>query len=122
MLLRIELRALMEKIRSSFHLDPNAEITFEVNPDDMTEMSVPFWKKQGINRLSIGIQSFRDEDLVWMNRTHNAAQALQGIRLAKDAGFENISIDLIYGLPGMSDEDWIENIRKAHCFHIKSPV
>ena len=113
LLLRKELRALMEKTRASFKLLPDAEISFEVNPDDMNEASVPFWKQQGVNRLSIGIQSFRDEDLNWMNRAHTSSQAMEALSLAVKAGFTNYSIDLIYGVPGLSDEAWRDNIEKA---------
>ena len=113
LLLRKELRILMETTRASFKLLPDAEISFEVNPDDMNDATVPFWKQQGINRLSIGIQSFRDEDLLWMNRAHTADQALTAIALAKDAGFTNYSIDLIYGIPGLTDEAWRGNLEKA---------
>lgn len=118
LLLRQELRALMEKTRSSFTIQPDAEISFEVNPDDMNEATVPFWRQQGINRLSIGVQSFRDEDLVWMNRAHLADQAIHALKLAADAGFTNYSIDLIYGVPGLSDDAWKENLEKAIRFGI----
>jgi oxygen-independent coproporphyrinogen-3 oxidase len=113
LLLRKELRVIMEKTRSSFTLQPDVEISFEVNPDDMNEATVPFWKQQGINRLSIGIQSFRDEDLAWMNRAHTAGQALAALALTKDAGFTNYSIDLIYGIPGLSDDAWKSNLEQA---------
>ena len=113
LLLRKELRAIMEKIRASFMLQPDVEISFEVNPDDMNDATVPFWKEQGINRLSIGIQSFRDEDLAWMNRAHTASQAISAIALAKDSGFTNYSIDLIYGVPGLSDDAWKANLHQA---------
>ncbi len=112
-LLRKELRAIMNEVKKVFMFVSDAEFTYEVNPDDMNEMTVPFWKEQGINRLSIGIQSFRDEDLIWMNRSHNAEQALFGLDLAKKAGFTNFSIDLIYGIPGLSDDAWIKNIEQA---------
>lgn len=113
LLLRKELRALMEKIRASFKLLPDIEISFEVNPDDMNDATVPFWRQQGINRLSIGIQSFRDEDLLWMNRAHSASQAMTAISLAKDSGFTNYSIDLIYGIPGLTDDAWKTNLETA---------
>jgi oxygen-independent coproporphyrinogen-3 oxidase len=112
-LLRKELRSLMESIKKSFKILPDAEFTYEVNPDDMNEMTVPFWKQQGFNRLSIGIQSFREEDLVWMNRSHSSQQALEGLELVRNAGFTNYSIDLIYGIPGLSDEAWRGNVEKA---------
>jgi oxygen-independent coproporphyrinogen-3 oxidase len=112
-LLGKELRALMETVRTQFQVMPGAETTFEVNPDDMNATTLPFWKQQGINRLSIGIQSFRDEDLAWMNRDHSAAQALAGIELARKEGFSNYSIDLIYGVPGMDDDAWRANLARA---------
>lgn len=112
-LLRKELRTLMEAIRKSFQIIPDAEFTFEVNPDDMNDMSVPFWRQQGLNRLSIGVQSFRDEDLQWMNRAHTSQQVFDGLELARKEGFNNYSIDLIYGLPGLTDEAWKENLQKA---------
>lgn len=112
-LLRKELRAIMDEVRKVFTFVPDAEFSFEVNPDDMNDMTVPFWKQQGFNRLSIGIQSFRDQDLEWMNRSHTASQAIQGIELARKAGFTNFSIDLIYGIPGLTDEAWVKNIEQA---------
>lgn len=112
-LLRKELRTLMEVVRKSFQIIPGAETSFEVNPDDINEVSVPFWISQGINRLSIGIQSFRDVDLQWMNRAHTAAEALAGIDLIRKEGIHNFSIDLIYGVPGLDDNAWKANLEKA---------
>jgi oxygen-independent coproporphyrinogen-3 oxidase len=112
-LLRKELRTLMEVARRSFQIIPDAETSFEVNPDDINEVSVPFWISQGINRLSIGIQSFRDEDLQWMNRAHTAEEALAGINLIRKEGIHNFSIDLIYGVPGLDDEAWKANLALA---------
>lgn len=108
-----ELDHLMEMLFRSFDVSAGAEITFEVNPDDITRESLAAWKKSGINRLSIGVQSFRDEDLAWMNRAHNSREALNGILLAREAGFNNLTIDLIYGTPGLSDKAWEENVQKA---------
>lgn len=112
-LLRKELRTLMEVVRRSFQIIPDAETSFEVNPDDINEVSVPFWVSQGINRLSIGIQSFRDEDLQWMNRAHTAVEALAGIELIRREGINNFSIDLIYGVPGLDDDAWRANLARA---------
>ena len=108
-----ELDHLTEMLFRSFDVSAGAEITFEVNPDDITRESLAAWKKSGINRLSIGVQSFRDEDLAWMNRAHNSREALNGILLAREAGFNNLTIDLIYGTPGLSDKAWEENVQKA---------
>jgi oxygen-independent coproporphyrinogen-3 oxidase len=112
-LLRKELRTLMEAVRKYFQIIPDAEFTFEVNPDDMNDMSVPFWRQQGMNRLSIGIQSFRNEDLQWMNRAHDASQSMDCIQIIREAGFQHFSIDLIYGTPGQTQQGWIKDLEKA---------
>jgi oxygen-independent coproporphyrinogen-3 oxidase len=102
-----------ENLKQLFLIDEDAEITIEANPDDINEIKLTEWKAAGINRLSIGIQSFFDKDLEWMNRVHNAQQAFQSINLAKKAGFKNISIDLIYGTSTLSEENWKQNIQHA---------
>ncbi len=89
------------------------EFTLEANPDDLTEAKLNKWIELGINRLSIGVQSFRNEDLVLMNRVHNSHQAIDAIRLAQNVGIKNISIDLIYGIPGLSQTDWQANLNQA---------
>ena len=109
-----DLRFTIEKLKSLFVIDIDAEITLEANPDDITEENLLNWKEAGINRLSIGVQSFFEEDLSWMNRAHNATQAYDSIRLAIQSGFNNISIDLIYGTPGLTDERWLQNLATAH--------
>jgi oxygen-independent coproporphyrinogen-3 oxidase len=108
-----DLQNLMESIIKNYPLDPNAEITIETNPDDFEASKLAAWKKMGINRLSIGIQSFFVADLQWMNRAHTATQAVQCIEMAKTADFDNITIDLIYGTPSLSDDDWKLNVEKA---------
>jgi oxygen-independent coproporphyrinogen-3 oxidase len=117
-----ELEKIMESLYAHFSIAPEAEITLEANPDDIDDMltAVPrfprklqVWKKAGINRLSIGVQSFFEEDLRWMNRSHTSGQALAAIRLTQEQGFDNISIDLIYGGPTMSDERWNMNLDQA---------
>lgn len=108
-----ELQSIMEALYLKFPVIDNAEITLEANPDDVSAQRLSEWKGIGINRLSMGIQSFFDEDLRWMNRAHNAAQSLNSIRLAQDAGFNNLTIDLIYGLPSLSDEKWRQNVQRA---------
>jgi oxygen-independent coproporphyrinogen-3 oxidase len=108
-----QLQKIMDILRSEYQIAANTEITLETNPDDFEEEKLQAWKKMGINRLSIGIQSFFEADLQWMNRAHNAAQADSCIRMAKDAGFDNITIDLIYGTPTLTDEVWKENVDKA---------
>lgn len=107
-----ELQAIMEALHQKFPIVPDAEITLEANPDDIQTHSLTAWKKAGINRLSIGIQSFHERDLQWMQRAHNALQAAESIIAAQSAGFNNISADLIYGVPGLSDAEWQENVEK----------
>ena len=100
-----------------------AEITLEANPDDLTEEVLSAFAKTPVNRFSIGIQSFRDEDLKYMNRAHDSAQAVACIPAAQAAGFDNLTIDMIYGTPGMSDEAWRQNLEQAIAFgtpHISS--
>lgn len=87
-----------------------AEFTIEANPDDVTEANLKLWRRLGVNRLSIGVQSFRNQDLEWMNRAHDAEDSLRSINLARQFGFDNISIDLMYGLPNQSKEDWLEQL------------
>jgi len=113
-----EIRTTIEKLQELFDVANEIEITLEANPDDITEENVTGWKEAGINRLSIGIQSFFEEDLQWMNRAHNAAQALDCIRLAQKYGFNNITIDLIYGGPYLTDEKWEQNIDTALSLNI----
>ena len=110
-LFRTEIREIVQQLKSKFQIREDAEWTLEVNPDDLNEMKLDFWKALGINRLSVGIQSFREEDLKWMNRSHSAEQAKQGMQMIKAAGFDNFSVDLIYGIPGLSDEAWRNNVQ-----------
>lgn len=108
-----ELSLLMNSIHKNFSVAIKAEITLEANPDDLSIEKLLMLKKNGINRLSIGVQSFRDEDLKWMNRAHDAMQAKQAVMNAASAGFNNISIDLIYGLPTSTLADWKRNLEMA---------
>jgi putative oxygen-independent coproporphyrinogen III oxidase len=110
--------ALIEKIDSTFPVSPVAEITLEANPDDLNPKKLRELKSVGINRVSIGVQSFRDADLLYLNRTHSGAQAETCIKQALGAGFENLSIDLIYGIPFLGDEEWEKNIGKAVSMNI----
>jgi oxygen-independent coproporphyrinogen-3 oxidase len=100
-----------------FEIDEQIEITLEANPDDITEVKLQQWKKIGINRLSIGVQSFAAADLQWMNRAHDNTMAIDSLLLATKY-FENISIDLIYGTPTLTDAQWIQNIEKAIALNI----
>jgi oxygen-independent coproporphyrinogen-3 oxidase len=107
------LQTIINSLYKHFKIAPHAEITLETNPDDINATNLSNWKSLGINRLSIGIQSFSDADLQWMNRAHSADQAIQSIQLAKAAGFEQITIDLIYGTPVLTDEIWKNNVQMA---------
>ncbi|MGZ5245876.1 MAG: radical SAM family heme chaperone HemW [Flavitalea sp.] len=109
----VELKAVMEKIREDFAVSEDAELTLEANPDDITREKLRDWVSLGINRLSIGVQSFFEEDLLWMNRAHNADQAQNCIRIAQQEGIANLTIDLIYGTPGLTDEKWLMNLEKV---------
>jgi oxygen-independent coproporphyrinogen-3 oxidase len=108
-----ELNRLIGLVDSHFSLQTNAEITLEANPDDLDKSYIKALRDTPINRLSIGVQSFADEDLKWMNRAHNASQADYAIKAAQDAGFTNMSIDLIYGTPTTTNEIWNANLQKT---------
>lgn len=113
-----DIHSILNEIRAHYQVGSDAEITMETNPDDINSERLRDWKTIGINRLSIGIQSFFEEDLQWMNRAHNAVQAKNCIELAQKEGFSNITIDLIYGTPTLSDEKWKVNIETALYFQV----
>ncbi|MDX2413559.1 MAG: radical SAM family heme chaperone HemW [Bacteroidales bacterium] len=108
-----DLRKIINKIRRSFKLGDNIEFTLEINPDDANKAFLEGLKKEGVNRLSIGIQSWDDKVLKMLNRRHNSKQAINAIEKAREAGFSNISIDLIYGIPGLDYSDWEKDIKKS---------
>jgi oxygen-independent coproporphyrinogen-3 oxidase len=117
-LLQIEdLRLQIEKIRENFQVATEAEFTLEANPDDITSEKLSGWEDIGINRLSIGVQSFFEEDLQWMNRAHNAQQAISSLQLAVHQ-FNNITVDLIYGHPLLTDKKWKLNVDKLVSLNI----
>lgn len=107
-----ELQQIFETIYDLFPVAKDAEITLEANPDDLTREKLEMLNASPVNRLSIGVQSFFEEDLVMMNRAHNATEALNSIKMAREY-FDNISIDLIYGIPDMGNERWVKNIQIA---------
>lgn len=113
LLFRSELRTIMHQIHKKFNVMEGLECTLEANPDDLTFKKAGFWKMLGINRVSLGVQSFRDQDLVWMNRSHTADQSHKAIRFLQHNGMHNLSIDLIYGIPGLHDDAWRQNIITA---------
>ena len=93
----------METIKNNYNVSPTAEITLEANPDDIDANKAKSWKSAGINRLSIGIQTFNNKILRALNRSHNADQALKSIEWVRQAGFHNISADLMFALPDAND-------------------
>ena len=113
-----ELQMLLGEIVDQFDVSSNAEITIEANPDDLNPQRVKELRQTLINRFSIGIQSFFEEDLRWMNRAHTAIEAQSSIKRVQDAGFENITADLIYGYPLLSNPKWEHNIQELIQLHI----
>ena len=107
-----DLEPLVEKVFSTFDIAPNVEITIETNPDDITEAKIKGWRATGVNRLSVGVQSFFDDDLRWMNRAHTADDGLESLDLALRY-FNNITIDLIYGMPSLTEEKWRSNVDRC---------
>ena len=113
-----EIETILNELHRYFKVEPTVEVTLEANPDDITREKTVSWKSLGINRLSLGIQSFYEEDLKWMNRIHTAEQSVKSIQLLQSAGFSNITIDLIYGGPTLTDEKWKSNVERAVAFNI----
>jgi oxygen-independent coproporphyrinogen-3 oxidase len=109
----LHLKHIIETIRLNYNVASNIECTIEVNPDDCSSSNIKAWQEMGINRVSCGVQSFIDRDLIFMNRTHTSNEAESAIKRMQDAGLINISIDLIYGLPAMSEPAWEANLNQA---------
>jgi len=105
-----DLRMLIDKVYENYTVSENPEITVEANPDDLSEERIIALSKNKINRLSIGVQSFFEEDLKLMNRAHNSEEAKKCLEIATQY-FDNISVDLIYGIPGLTNEHWLQNIQ-----------
>ena len=117
-LLTIEdLRFLIDEVYSNYNVVANPEITIEANPDDLSKERIVELSNIRINRLSIGIQSFFEDDLKMMNRAHNSEEAKECLKIATQY-FDNISIDLIYGISGMSNEKWLQNIEMALSYNV----
>jgi oxygen-independent coproporphyrinogen III oxidase len=108
-----EINKLVNTITGLHTASAKAEITLEANPDDLNKDKLQSLIKTDINRLSIGIQSFFDDDLQWMNRVHRADEAESSVKRAQDTGFENITVDLIYGYPLLNDQKWKHNLSKV---------
>ncbi len=107
------LGAILHGLRADRRLSPAAEVTLEANPDDVTEAAAAAWRESGIGRVSLGVQSFSPAVLAWMHRTHTADQARSAVRILRAAGFEDISLDLIYGLPADLGRDWAADLDAA---------
>jgi oxygen-independent coproporphyrinogen-3 oxidase len=105
-----DLQQIIDLIHKTHLVHPNVEITLEANPDDLNKEVISSIQKTNINRLSMGVQSFRDKDLKYLNRVHNSKQVFSSIKMTQDAGFWNLSIDLIFGIPTLSNKKWEENI------------
>lgn len=107
------LQAILDGIRADRPFNPDAEITLEANPDDVNPESTRGWRRMGINRVSLGAQSFSPAVLTWMHRTHDPAQIGAAMQALRSAGFENVSLDLIYGLPLELERDWESDLEQA---------
>jgi oxygen-independent coproporphyrinogen-3 oxidase len=107
-----ELSLIMDALHKHFNVSPTAEITLEANPEDLSKEQFPLLLKNKINRLSIGVQSLNDNFLHFLNRNHSGTDAYRSIHSARESGFENISVDLIYGIPHVSHDLWMKDLRQ----------
>ena len=108
-----EIATILKSIYDRYSVDKEAEITLEANPDDINRDQLKQWLELGINRLSIGLQSFDEEELKWMNRAHTAKESVTSVKMAQDAGFSNLSIDLIYGSKFQTLSSWEKTLSRA---------
>jgi oxygen-independent coproporphyrinogen-3 oxidase len=113
-----EINFLLDTVGQYHQVATDAEITLEANPDDLIKEKVQALRQTAINRFSIGIQSFFDEDLLWMNRAHRSSEAETSVKRVQDAGFENITADLIYGYPLLTPIKWEQNIDTLFSFNV----
>jgi oxygen-independent coproporphyrinogen-3 oxidase len=102
----------LESVHKYYRVAASCEITLEINPDDITDEKIQHWKEIGVNRFSVGIQSFDDEVLRWMNRAHSGEQSRLGLQMLQDAGFDNISVDLIYGHGKLNHSEWLRDVHQ----------
>nr|WP_321353817.1 radical SAM family heme chaperone HemW [uncultured Draconibacterium sp.] len=114
-----EIAEILAVLNDEFKVNSDAEITFEANPDDLSNDYLKALKQEGINRLSIGIQAFQNRHLENMNRRHNATQAIEAIENAAKTGFSNLSADLIYGLPDLTPKEWEESLNQMFKLPVK---
>jgi oxygen-independent coproporphyrinogen III oxidase len=108
-----QLEQLIHGVKKNYSSSPSVEITLECNPDDCSLERLESWKKLGVNRLSMGIQSFDEKQLEWMNRSHTASESLNAVLNAKQVGFDELSLDLIYGLPNMTLDAWENQLNQV---------
>ena len=113
-----DLKLIVDSIYKNYNVANKIEFTFECNPDDLTKEKLKELKQVGVNRLSIGTQSFFDEDLQFFNRAHNSTQAEKSILMSQDVGFENITIDLIYNTPTLTMQKWEQNLGKINQLNV----
>jgi putative oxygen-independent coproporphyrinogen III oxidase len=112
-----QIAGLMKNLRRHFTFGPDSEITLEANPDDVTPEKLAIWRDLGINRLSLGVQSLDEAELRFLGRRHTARQAATAIELIRAAGFANLGLDLMYGLPGQTTDPWLQTLEKAMGFN-----
>ena len=117
LLTELELRQIFDTIHANFAVSPVAEITLEANPDDLSPETLTMLRRY-VNRLSIGIQTFDEVTLRWMNRAHTATEAETVVRLAREAGFDNLSVDLIYGIPNRPESLWTTDLQKILALNV----
>ena len=114
-----EINRIIIHLKNNFLVNENVEITLEANPDDLNLNKLKQLRNTEINRLSIGVQSFFDDDLEYLNRVHNSKNAIEAIENSIKTGFDNLTADLIYGIPGLTEKKWRENLRIFFDFDIK---
>ncbi len=114
-----ELNSIFEKIYRTFKVEEKAEITFEANPDDLNKSYLQILSKTPVNRLSVGVQSFHNNELNYLNRLHSGEEARSAIKRAQDAGFSSISLDLIYGIPPATTESWQQNLEEFKALKVE---
>jgi oxygen-independent coproporphyrinogen-3 oxidase len=114
-----EIQTILGNIKKLYTVEENCEITIEMNPDDVVKDYLQALKGTNVNRVSLGIQSWRDADLKLLNRRHNAAQAVTALEETIKAGFQNVTIDLIYGIPGLTSQEWSSNLDFSFAFDIR---
>jgi len=113
-----DIKQIVDSLYKNYNISDNIEFTLECNPDDLSQNKIIELRESGINRLSIGVQSFNNEELTLFNRTHSGSEAEASIKRSQDAGLENITIDLIYGSPILTDKIWLENLTKVNEFDV----